>query len=96
MEEWTMQILPLALQLHETSFGPEMQPIIEELSTLGKALSDGEDANGNGTIEPVLGECGAYQAYYYGTWMADFPIFSGPNRLPPTALPTLLPTSENN
>ena len=96
MDEWTRQILPLALQLQQTSFGPEMQPIIEELSTLGKALSDGEDANKNGTVEPVVGECGAYQAYYYGTWMADFPIFSGANRIPPTALPTLSPTTENN
>ena len=88
MQEWTDQILPLALQLQEMEFGPEMKPIIDELSTLGKALSLGIDANGNGTKEPLQGECGALQAYDYGIWMADFPIFIGPNRLPPTALPT--------
>ena len=96
MEALTNQILPLALELQNTPFGPEMEPIIQQLSGLGKALSDGVDANKNGPIEAIEGECGAYQAYYYGTWMADFPIFSGANRIPPTALPTLLSTAENN
>jgi hypothetical protein len=85
MKGWTDQILPLALKLQEMPFGPEMKPIIDELSSLGKALSNGVDANKNGTVDPVEGECGAVQAYDYGTYMADFPIFTGPNRLPPTA-----------
>jgi serine/threonine protein kinase len=85
MKGWTDQILPLALQLQETSLGPDMKPIIDELSRLGKALSNGVDANKNGTVEPVEGECGALQAYDYGTYMADFSIFTGPNRIPPTA-----------
>ena len=93
MEDWTNQILALALELDEMEFGPEMQPIIDELSTLGKALSNGVDANNNGTREPIQGECGALQAYDYGTNMADFQIFVGANRLPPTAIP---PTAENN
>jgi serine/threonine protein kinase len=88
MKEWTDQILPLALELQEMRFGPEMQPIIQQLSTLGKALSDGVDANGNGTKESIQGECGALQAYDYITYMEDFPIFIGANRLPPTAVPT--------
>jgi hypothetical protein len=92
METWTMQILPLALELQEMEFGPEMKPVIDELSTLGKALSHGVDTNNNGTIGPREGECGAFQAYYYGIYMADFPIFTGSNRIPPTAAPTL----ENN
>ena len=85
MQEWTNQILPLALKLQQTPFGSEMKPIIDDLSRLGKALSNGVDANKSGAVDPIEGECGAYQAYYYGTWMADFPIFSGANRLPPTA-----------
>jgi hypothetical protein len=88
MKEWTDQILPLALQLQEMEFGPEMKPVIDELSMLGIALSEGVDANENTRIEPVLGECGAYDAYYFGVHMADFPIFIGPNRIPPTAMPT--------
>jgi tRNA A-37 threonylcarbamoyl transferase component Bud32 len=88
MKEWTDQILPLALQLQGMEFGPEMKPMIDELSTLGLALSKGVDANKNGTKEPIQGECGALQAYDYGTNMADFPIFIGANRIPPTAVPT--------
>ena len=92
MEEWTNQILPLALELHNTPFGPEMEPIIEQLSSLGSGLSNGVDANENQQVDPLEGECGAIQAYYYGIYMADFPIFVGPDRLPPTAAPT----AENN
>lgn len=88
MEDLTKQILPLALELQEMSFGPEMEPIIKELSTLGKALSNGVDTNKNGIVEPPVEQCGAFQAYDYGTNMADFPIFIGPDRLPPTAVPT--------
>jgi serine/threonine protein kinase len=86
MKDWTNQILPLALKLQTTSFGsPEMKPALDELSKLGKALSNGADADQNGTVDPSAGECGALQAYDYGTYMADFPIFEGPNRIPPTA-----------
>jgi serine/threonine protein kinase len=92
MEELTNQILPLALELQAMPFGQEMEPIINELSTLGKALSNGVDTNKNGIVEPPAEQCGAFQAYDYGTNMADFPIFIGPNRLPPT----LVPTSANN
>jgi serine/threonine protein kinase len=86
MQEWTNQILPLALKLQATSFeSPEMKPTIDELSKLGKALSNGMDADENGRVDTVAGECGALQAYDFGTYMADFPIFEGPNRIPPTA-----------
>ncbi|HEY9527162.1 MAG TPA: serine/threonine-protein kinase, partial [Anaerolineales bacterium] len=81
MQEWTDQILPLALQLQEMPFGPEMKPIIDELSTLGKALSNGVDSNKNGIVESPAEQCGALQAYNYGRYMADFPIFIGPDRL---------------
>jgi len=84
MKKLTDQILPLALQLQNTPLD-ETKPIIDELSRFGKALSDGVDANENGTVDPVEGECSALQAYDYGTYMADFPIFAGPNRIPPTA-----------
>jgi tRNA A-37 threonylcarbamoyl transferase component Bud32 len=92
MKEWTDEILPMALQLQEMEFSPEMQPILDELSRLGLALSRGVNTNENNIIEPIAGECGAGQAYDYGRYMADFPIFTGPSRLPPTAVPT----TENN
>jgi len=85
MRDWTNQILPLALKLNETSFtSSEMQSTIDELSKLGNDLSNGTDANKNGTIDPIKGECGAINAYNYGIYMADFSIYTGPNRIPPT------------
>ena len=84
MEGWTNEILPLALSLSETSFGPEMEPLIDELSTLGNALLNGVDVNKNNQMDPVEGECGADLAYKSGTWMADFQIYPGPDRVPPS------------
>jgi hypothetical protein len=88
MKVWTDQILPLALELKDMEFGPEMQPKIDELSRLGLALSKGVDADQNGTVEIAEGECGAEDAYNAGVWMADFPLFTGADRQPPTAVPS--------
>ena len=78
------QLLPLALQLNETPFGSEMDSIINEMSTLGSQLFGGVDINENGRIEPITGECGVSSAYEYGWFMADMPIFIGPDRVPPS------------
>jgi len=83
METWTNQILPLALKLAETEYGPAMKPTIDELAKLGEALLNGADTNGNGQIEAIEGECGAAKAYEFGSFMEDFPIYTGPNRTPP-------------
>jgi serine/threonine protein kinase len=85
MRGWTNQILPLALKLNETSFGNEMQPTIDQLSKLGSGLLNGTDVNKNGRIDPIEGECGAKDAYNYGVYMADFSIYTGANKMPPTA-----------
>jgi hypothetical protein len=84
MEEWTNEILELALQLNETPFGPEMEPIISQLKVLGNQLVHGVDVNQNGIIDAVAGECGADTAYFHSYYMADLQIFPGPNRTPPT------------
>jgi len=85
MQGWTNQILPLALKLNETSFtDPEMQSTIDQLAKLGNDLLNGLDVNNNGRIDPIEGECGATDAYNYGVYMADFPLYSGPDRIPPT------------
>lgn len=82
METWTREILPLALQLKDMPTGPEMKPIIEQLSALGNNLLDGVDADGDGIIESISGECGAGLAYENGWYFADFPILIGPDRTP--------------
>jgi hypothetical protein len=84
MEGWTNEILRLALQLNETSFGPEMEPIVSELKVLGNQLVHGVDVNQNGIIDAVAGECGADTAYFHSYYMADFQIYPGADRTPPT------------
>jgi hypothetical protein len=83
MTGWTNQLLPLALKLNETSFGPDMQDTVTKISKLGDALLNGIDKNNDGNIDPVDGECGAAKSYDYATSMADFLIYPGPNRIPP-------------
>jgi hypothetical protein len=84
MEGWTNEILGLALQLNETSFGSEMEPIVSELKVLGNQLVHGVDVNQNGIIDAVAGECGADTAYFHSYYMADFQIYPGSDRTPPT------------
>jgi serine/threonine protein kinase len=84
MEDWTNQLLPLALQLTKTPFGPEMEPIINEMSALGGYLLQGFDLDRDGLVEPTRGECGVDLAYQYGWYLVDMPIFIGPDRIPPS------------
>jgi hypothetical protein len=84
VEGWTNEILDLALQLNDMPFGPEMETTVSQLSTLGVQLIDGMDANQNGRIDPTAGECGATMAYDNAYYMADFQIYLGPNRIPPS------------
>lgn len=84
MSGWTEELLDLAIKLNNTDFGPEMEPIVNDMATLGKKLLKGEDANQNGQFdEAIVGECGADAAYDYAYYMADMFIYPGPNRVPP-------------
>ena len=81
---WTEQLLNLALQLNDMPFGPEMEPIVSEISTLGNTLLKGKDANKNGQFdEAIPGECGATIAYDFAYFMADMFIYPGADRVPP-------------
>ena len=84
MEEWTNQLLPLAIQLTGMPFGPDMEAIVTEMSDLGDRLVRGTDTNQNDLVEPIAGECAASLAYEYGWYLADMSIFIGPDRVPPS------------
>jgi hypothetical protein len=77
-------ILESALKLNETAFGPAMEPIIADLEALSKVLMTGNDANENGLVEAIDGECGADGAYEYAYLMADMLIYPGADRVPPS------------
>jgi len=84
MDGWTNEILRLALQLNETPMGSDMEPIIAQLSVLGNDLVHGIDTNANGLVNPIAGECGADTAYEHAYFMADMPLYIGPDRTPPS------------
>jgi len=83
MKDWSNQLVPLALQLVDMPMGPQMQTIIDEMSMLGTNMLDGNDANGNGDIDAISGECGAQVAYDNAYLMADMDIFIGPGHVLP-------------
>ena len=85
MEEWSRRLLAQALLLHSMPFGPEMEAVITEMELFSSLLLSGEDADGNGRIEPIPEEGGADTAYVQAYLMADMPLLPGPNRVPPPA-----------
>jgi hypothetical protein len=84
MDGWTREILQLAQQLQGMPMGPDMEPVIVQLSMLGNNLVHGVDVDENGLISPDAGECGADTAYEHAYFMADMPLYLGPNRTPPS------------
>ncbi|MBI3169923.1 MAG: protein kinase [Chloroflexi bacterium] len=83
MNDWSKQLLELALQLQNMPLEPGMESTIAEMQVLSSHLLYGEDANGNGRIEPIPGEGGADTAYEYAYHMSDMPLFPGPLGRPP-------------
>jgi hypothetical protein len=82
MTGWTEQLLEKALQLQEMSFGSEMEPLIKEMTALSIQIISGIDSNGNGLIEPIVGEGGADTAYEYAYHLAEMPLLPGAHRIP--------------
>ena len=85
MEDWSNQILTLALRLVDLPMGTEAESIVQEMSDLGKNLLPGTDteADENETIDLIPGECGVNIAYDNAYFMADMPIYIGADRMPP-------------
>jgi len=85
MKGWSEQLLKKALQLQETPFGAEMEPLIKEITTLSDQILSGTDSNKNEIIEPAIGEGGADTAYEQAYYMAEMPLLPGAHRIPPPA-----------
>ncbi|MDD2922799.1 MAG: hypothetical protein PHQ36_11000, partial [Anaerolineales bacterium] len=85
MDGWTKQLLAKALLLQETPFGPEMYPLITEMSALSLKILSGVDSNGNKLLEPIIGEGGADTAYEHAFYMANMQLMLGAGRIPPPA-----------
>ncbi len=85
MRGWSEQLLEKALKLQEMPFGNEMKPLVEEMHLLSDHALFGVDTNGNGLIEPIIGEGGGDTAYEQTYYMAEMPLLSGAHRIPPPA-----------
>jgi hypothetical protein len=82
---WSEQILELAIRLQDMPFGAEMEPLVAEVLSLSNNMLYGADTNGNGLIEPVIGEGGADTAYEHAYYLTDMPLLPGAHRIPPPA-----------
>ena len=85
MHGWSKQLLEKALKLQELPFGNEMKPLVEDMLSLSDQALFGVDTNGNGLIEPIIGEGGGDTAYEQTYSMAEMPLLSGANRIPSPA-----------
>lgn len=85
IDGWASQLLDLALEMQETPFGTDMEPLIADMVNLSSQMLYGVDTNANGLIEPIVGEGGADTAYQQAYNMADMPILTGEHRIPPPA-----------
>jgi len=45
---------------------------------------NGNDADSNGLVDAISGECGANDAYTFAYALADMFLYPGENRVPPT------------
>jgi len=84
MSTWSEKLLELAIQLNGMTLSDDMEGIVAEMADLGRNLVRGTDANGNGLVEPISGECGADMAYEHSWYLVEMPIFIGPDRVPPS------------
>ena len=78
----------MALQLQQTPFDSEMEPVIEEMLSLSHIVLFGVDTDNNGLIEPILGEGGCITAYQSSYSMSEMPLLMGRDRIP---LPAPIP-----
>lgn len=99
---WASEIIDLVLVLQTGSDPAAKQAAAGRALELSRNMLNGVDANGNGAIEAVLGEGGAYTAYFYSQFLAALGAEPEPGSgiatpVPPTATeapeePTVAPT----
>lgn len=82
MQGWSERLLDLALQLQAMPYGADMEATVAEMERVAASLLYGNDTNGNGRIESVVGEGGADTAYYVSYALAQMPIYLGAKQMP--------------
>jgi plastocyanin len=70
MREWGNQVVDLVILAHQSTVPADQQSYAGQALALTREMLDGVDANGNGQIEAVAGEGGAYTAYFSSQYLA--------------------------
>lgn len=70
LSAWSDQIIDLETRAHQATSNADQQVLTAQALEIARFMLDGVDANGNGVIEPVAGEGGAYTAYFHSQYMA--------------------------
>ncbi|HLB49161.1 MAG TPA: cupredoxin domain-containing protein [Anaerolineales bacterium] len=90
---WAKRMLELGLGAHNAQTDADRQAHTQDIPGLAAQLLNGVDADGNGLIEPVEGEGGAFTIYFSSQQMAamgaltEADLSGLPTPEPPTATP---------
>ena len=92
MHTWGTEVVDLVIRAHQATASADQQALAGEALTLTRRMLDGFDANGNGTIEPIPGEGGAFTLYFHSQYMAT--IGATAREGSGITVPAVVPTSE--
>ena len=79
---WAAQLRDAALSIVESEDLSAAEPYVEQVITLAERFLSGQDADQDGSVEPIQDEGGAETALYYALRMADMPVLAGMDRVP--------------
>jgi len=70
LRAWANQTTDLLLQAHKATAIADKQSLTSQALVLSRTMLNGKDKNGNGVIDPLGGEGGAYTTYFYSQYLA--------------------------
>jgi serine/threonine protein kinase len=90
---WAAQLRDEGMAIIDSEDMDTAKSHVQSIADLAKLFADGQDKNGNGTIEPIPNEGGAQTVLYYAQRMADMPVLAGVNRVPEPASGSATPNT---
>ncbi len=82
LSEWAAQLRDLGRQIAQSSDTQSAAPNVAKVVSLSKTFLNGQDLNGDESIDPVKGEGGAKTAIEHAQYMADLPLLAGKGQAP--------------
>jgi plastocyanin/uncharacterized membrane protein YozB (DUF420 family) len=70
MRAWANQDVDFLLRAHQATSIADKQSLTAQALALTRTMLNGVDSNGNGVIEPLAREGGAYTTYFYSQYLA--------------------------